>query len=434
MEPKVGETVILDRGKGRKRKYNGHEATILSVPKKGSWMTVQIHSELLKWRKGGTKEPAVLGILAGDTVAHILSFLGTNLWVKDAMLLSANLALVSRAWHSVCRNHGTTIFDLVDANLDAISTIWNVVPSIMWMCRHKVTLASLRCTCGLGDVAMLQELLEECNTERLTNVLAFVDKSGSMSPDRSLWISSAYRERFDPDGATTYDLTRYNRLRTLETEAESLGIPFGRRTLTNFHDSLATHCPNVETLSVNIYMGCEYSAQLFALDSITNLELSSTYVDERSANDVMQFTRIIRNLLNLHSLSIKMAGQVFSHKRFHVKSNHLKVLDVSAVAKATMVSCECPQLEQYICKKGVYPRGALFRWTSEEEIDEIEDKYVSQVDRYSEQLKAPVGALDVIGVIAPDDCMFTMTEYGRPLEFMLAVAENVVAAPLPADS
>jgi len=46
--------IVLKRGKGLKRRYNGKEASVVEYPSRGSWMTVATNDEnnVLKWRKG----------------------------------------------------------------------------------------------------------------------------------------------------------------------------------------------------------------------------------------------------------------------------------------------------------------------------------------------------------------------------------------------
>lgn len=279
-----GDRVVLAKGSHNKRQYNGKRAVVSEYPAKGAWMTVQLEespdhpSQKIKWRKRGysLSLPRVdfeLSLLEDDVMIHILSFLGSKspttskqvviesgtteragdgdtnqlLWVKDAAKLHTQIASVCSRWKDICDRNLRDVLGLLNADTDALP-MHTIIPCILWMCKYKLALGSLKVEAELEDIALLKYLLITCDTSHLTKVRAYIDREGrNLGYYQSEWIGRAFYR-----GHPFIDLTDGEGLPPFQTMVQALGIPFHPTTQKDFHDTLAMHCPSVTNLAVTV--------------------------------------------------------------------------------------------------------------------------------------------------------------------------------------
>jgi hypothetical protein len=147
---------------------------------------------------------------------------------------------------------------------------------------------------------------------------------------------------------------------------EEFRAPMTHRQL---QDELAYQCPALEDLSIRLDVRGEmldehdregWSRILFSLESIVRLEISFAHFIVYG-DDVPEtfFSFLIRNLLGLKELilvdkqppfrSINGMAQ-YEEKIFVIQSISLVTLNVEDYRRQISFCCECPRLENFICK------------------------------------------------------------------------------------
>jgi len=395
-------------------------------------MTVKIKSnaQKVKWRKRGYTS-LCLQLLDDDLLVHIFSFLGSSnksptgeegstpplQWVKDAAKTHVMLSSVCWSWRQLCYRKLSSILGLLDANMDALP-LKSVIPCMLWMCKHNLALGTLKVNAEFADIPLLVMLLKACDTSQLCTVRADVGKAGRHC--YSPWIMQAFEAKF-PSG-DVIDLVNNTALPSYESMAVALGIPFGQhKNQKEFLNILAAQCPSITNLAVKLSMtigreriiSSEYRRfSLFSKPSISELKLSLKFM-RGSPVDGMAFTRIVKDLPGLRSLSLGSPGtsDLCDH-RFHIESASLRVLDVSGLGKCQWISCKCPQLELFRCN-GAYGNGSrpLFSADQMSNMISFEEEYCRILESGSRMLQVPVGVVPFTGMDVPDDCECVLDDY-----------------------
>jgi hypothetical protein len=409
----TGEDILLAGGKNNKRKFNGKLARIVLYPNVSSWMTVQLGTTQMKWRKGGFKQINPFEILNEQATINIFSFLGGGdtvttegtLWVKDAARIHTKLSSVCRSWKETCDRNLLAILGLLNADFDALPNA-RVIPCIFWLTKYRLSLGSLKFTAEVADIPLLARMLTECQTDHLTIVKAYFGEKY-----RSPWISEAYFYVIQ-FSIEVIDLAGETDLSTSQAEkARALGIPVGLHSQRYFHDSMASLCPNITDLAVNLtiqpgrwIISENASTLLFSMPKISKLKLSLglscqyTYSHHQAALgfDGMLFSKVINNLTGLRELTLaNRSAQALSSNRFHVESPTLRVLDVQGLSKSIWISCKCPRLERYLCNGNIYGNGSR---PASRPLDETIHNSSSGIYFYA-------GAVPFLGLEIPNDCM-----------------------------
>ena len=433
--PKLGDTIVLKGGQGEKRKYNGSEATITAYPENGDLMTVFVSSKRVKWSKRDYATP--LPELKEEVMVAIFRFLGSPdkkepssdkveelLWVRDAVKVHTQLASVCRSWREICNQDLSVMLGRLNANFDALAT-GTIIPVAQWLVKHKLVIGSLKFDAELEDLPLLVQVLTECDTTKLVTVRAYVDRSyRRWSYKASEWISAAYHARAFQGHFV--NLTNGSQDISFECKAKYLGVPVCNMTQKDFHDILASQCPNLATLSLTVSMPVrqdqvrcsEYlSSALFSLSSITKLEvgLCGHLSAARGSWPInsMVFYKMIKNLTSLTKLSIKTSNSnSFLHgRRFLILSPTLEILDCTGLGKHVWVSCECPKLERFKCDGAAYGNGTrpLFTADDLDNMDSFEESFVKDGD-----LKVNAGRVGFAGLDVPDTCECILRDFDCP--------------------
>jgi hypothetical protein len=413
----TGEDILLAGGKNNKRKFNGKLARIVLYPNVSSWMTVQLGTTQMKWRKGGYKKRNPFEILNEQATLNIFSFLeegdrteGT-LWVKDAARIHTKLSSVCRSWKETCDRNLLELLGLLNADFDALPNA-HVIPCIFWLTKYKLSLGSLKFTAEPADIPLLAKMLTECQTDQLTIVKAYLGEGEKDSP----WISEAYFYVFQlPD--EVIDLSGETDLSTSQAEkARALGIPVGVHSARYFQDIMA-RCPNITDLAVKLtiqpgrrwIISENASTLLFSMPKISKLKLSfglscrcqSLPFDARDLGfDGMLISKVIKNLTSLRELTLVNrdahgSAEALSTNRFHVESPTLRVLDVQDLTKAIWISCKCPRLERFLCNGYCYGNGSR----------PVSRPLEQSIHNSSSGIYFYAGAVPFWGLEVPNDCM-----------------------------
>jgi len=430
---KLGDTIVLKRGQGEKRKYNGSEATVTAYPVNGDTMTVFVSSKRVKWSKRDYAAP--LPELKEEAMVAIFRFLGSPdekepsssdneeelVWVRDAVKVHTQLASVCRSWREICNQYLSVVLGRLNANFDALDT-GTIIPVAQWLVKHNLVIGSLKFDAELEDLPLLVQLLTECDTTKLANVRAYVDKSyRRWSYKASEWISAAYHARACQGHFV--NLTNGSQDISFECKAKYLGVPVCTMTQKDFHDILAAQCPNLATLSLTVSMPVrqdqvrcsEYlSSALFSLSSITNLEVGlCCHLSARGSWPIngTVFYKMIKNLTSLTKLSIKTSksNSCVHGRRFLIMSPTLKILDTTGLGKHVWVSClECPKLERFKCNGAAYGNGTRPLFTGDDlvNMDSFEESFVKDGD-----LKVNAGRVDFAGLDVPDTCECILRDF-----------------------
>mmetsp|Transcript_33422 Transcript_33422/g.38505 ORF Transcript_33422/g.38505 Transcript_33422/m.38505 type:complete len:490 (-) Transcript_33422:133-1602(-) len=450
-----GQVVVLNNGKGTTRKYNGKDAIVVDYPTRSCWMTVSVRGIALKWRKGQysivpdnkitgwrmlqqsqKKSSSLLQVTNDNVVVKIFSFLvGTTshdiildedgreqqqnqlLFVKDAAIVYSKLAIVSRTWKRICNNNTFAIFGRLNVNLDAVSTE-KIVPCIHWLCKNKFSIGSLIFKAELGDVVFLEQLLDTCDTSKLTHVRAYcqsVDKYNNCL-HISMWVNEAYyHQRNNVKKKVIFDLCGSGGdigLTTLKAMSREMNVPYGDSpTQRQLHDTIATNCQNLLELEMSMAVpngptNCrEYlSESLFSLTNIYKLDVSLGVVAAeygRHSFDGMIVTRMVENLGKLLELNLK-SSQYAGDCMLHIVTPSLTILNVSGLAKSAWVSGVLPKLKAFICNGGPCGNGIVPLFTAEQKRNvRISGGEQKDVHFYCGQ--ATIRRLDV-----PYKCEFTL--------------------------
>jgi len=375
-------------------------------------MTVQVANASIKWRKGrysvtsktkretsqAQQERKQQLLLQNDhLLAMVFSFLGSShdivldengrdqtshkelLWVKDAGIVYSKLTRVCRTWRKVCNERASFILGRLNVNLDALH-ISKVVPCIHWLCAHKISIGSLIFQAELGDVLFLEQLLNTCDTSKLTFVRAICDLVRGNYPIeahyRSQWVTEAYLHERGSSEGVVIDLTGGSggSLDSLENMTRAIGLPycFPAPTQRQLHDTIAANCQDLLHLEINITMpnapvNCrEYlSASLFSLHLVHKLEVTVGVVGYENNGELnghfdgMIVTRIVENLDQLRELSVKSNGSCMYGRRIHIASQTLNTLDVSRLSKQSYISGVLPNLTTLLYHANVYGSGIV---------------------------------------------------------------------------
>jgi hypothetical protein len=371
----TGEDILLAGGKNNKRKFNGKLARIVLYPNVSSWMTVQVGATQMKWRKGGYKINP-FEILNEQATINIFSFLGGgdttegNFWVKDAARIHSKLSSVCRSWKETCDRNLSAVVGLLNADFDALPNS-RVIPCIFWLTKYRLSLGSLKFTAELADIPLLDRMLSECQTEQLTIVKAYLGEEDRSSTYAyfSPWISDAYQFYYGSPMIEEIDLTGGTDLSMSQAEkARALGIPAELHSQRYFQDIMASLCPNITDLAINLTIqpgrwitSENASTLLFSMPSISKLKLSFgvSCRCESLPFDGMLISKVIKNLPVLRELTLanRNAQELHTH-RFHVESPTLRILNVHGLTKGVWISCKCPRLERFLCKGSVYGNGS----------------------------------------------------------------------------
>ena len=457
---KSGDRIVLHRGEGAKRQYNGHAAVVSDFPAKGGWMTVNVVQESkttrIKWRKGRftmkAPETTTTPPLLQENWVRIFGFLGSSteirvknetssakrdeeelLWVRDAARLHTQLASVCSLWRLVCDHHLASILGRLDANLDALR-IEKVVPCIHWLCKHKIALGALKFDAEFGDIPFLEKLLSTCDTSELTKVRAFCHKS-CVSPERdsdlwkSRWVSSAYHDIFSPSGPCV-DLTEDVEMGSFELMAATLGVPFRDDPQQHeLQDVLALNCPNLLELSINVAMPngpvcCpEYLGMaLFSMHKLSKMEISLGMIGWQHGDplqfDGMIVARMVENLPQLKELTLK-SGLFCTSRQLHVVSSSLRTLNTSGLSKFAWVSCQCPNLERFECSGYSFAgNGTIPHFSTEQRQNLSADSF------HGSALHIAAGRATFEGLDVPPSCECIMHDYRAPENFALEDFRN----------
>ena len=411
-----GQIVVLKSGKGTKRDCNGREAMVLEYPSRGCWMTVAVRERgtatPLKWRKGQyamsetmrrvprPQEQLLRVINDSGLLVTIFSFLGSSndivldengreqqrsrlLFVKDACIVYSKLAGVSKTWRRVCSENAPLIFGRLNVNLDALP-VEKIVPCIHWLCKHKFAIGSLIFKAELGDVLFLEQLLNTCETSKLTFIRAYClynYNSDLRHRHNSQWVSEAYHHARDHSlEGGVIDLRGDTGAVSLEAMSRAVDVPycFPAPTQRRLHDAIAANCENLLELEVSIAIpnarvNCrEYlSESIFSLNNIYRLDVSlgvigTSWVRDELHFDGMIVTRMIGNLDKLQELNIKSAGNCTYTRRLLIASPTLTVLNVSGLCKGSYIAGALPKLETFSCMGGSYGNGIVPQFTAEQ--------------------------------------------------------------------
>jgi hypothetical protein len=452
-----GQIVVLNSGKGAKRKCNGHEAEVLEYPSRGCWMTVAVreHGTVYKWRKGQCSMTGTMrGIqrsqkqllqVSDNVLATIFSFLGSSHdsynivldengreqqrhqlpFVKDAGIVYSKLTRVSKTWRRVCNENAPLIFGRLNVNLDALP-VKKIVTCIHWLCKHKFSIGSLIFRAELGDVLFLEQLLNKCDTSKLTFIRAYCKSVDAFNRynyhDRpnSRWVSEAYHHENEDLKGWVIDLCGDTGAVSLEAMSRAVDVPycFPAPTQRQLHDTIAANCEKLLELEVSIAIpnagiNCrEYlSESLFSLKNIYRLEVSLGVVKSQFNSchfDGMIVTRMVENLEKIRELTIKGCEGSTGNRQLFIASPTLTALNVSGLCKLSWISGALPRLETFSCKGGWYGNGTVPQFTAEQlqhvRYVELDNDEYSRQDCHFYAGEATIPRLDV-----PPTCEFIMS-------------------------
>lgn len=389
---KGGCRIVLKRGKGSKRRYNGLEASVVEYPSRGSWMTVATTAEnTLKWPKGQCISATSHVDMLGDNLwCHVFEFLvdtpvrcareqtPTNgIWVRDAQRCHSTLSGACKTWKRLCDAHVTTLFGCINANLDALRTS-QVVPHVHWLIKHTAAMGALRFYSNYADIPFLVQLLNVCDTTQLsivkarcaTNYLTAEDgrliENGSdmifgdpmrrfpAAVNFSRWISEAHAAKV---GAGVIDLSEsdhYKRV-ALRDMCRAINVPYSywRPKVRDLHDAIASNCNNLSELLVNFDVPHKttssnlhryVSENLFSPDLKCKLHLSLS-LSPGIQSSVLN--KALEHAVNVKDLSIGCPRNL-NCRRICLASKHLKSLDASSLDKNTFIAGNLPNLKTLI--------------------------------------------------------------------------------------
>lgn len=446
---KMGDVIVLKQGQGEKRVYTGDKATITAYPKDGDEMTVFVRSKKLKWSKKDYGLP--LPELQDRTWSYIFRFLGSPqdkqptdqeelLVVRDAIGIHNQLASVCHLWRGICAQNLSSILGRLNVDLASLK-IETIVPSIQWLCKHKLKIGKLiiHDDAELEDLPLLAELLTTCDTTELITVRAYVDKEyRRWIYKSSKWISAAYNARVKE---RYFDLSKDTVSVPLATKALTLGLPTHDLTQMDFHDLLAQQCPKLTNLILSITMPVgleripcsEYlSSALFSMPTIVKLEVSiGCHADARPDMPIngMVFTKMIKNLSGLTDLTIKSPDhKALIGKRFSVVSQSLKYVDATRLGKGVWCAFDCPKLERFECKSSDFGCGSapLILDAGFEDLGFFTERYVN-----GGKLVVKAGVVPFVATAVPDACVCVIEDfdnYSMRRESMMSLVKACRAA------
>mmetsp|Transcript_5934 Transcript_5934/g.12982 ORF Transcript_5934/g.12982 Transcript_5934/m.12982 type:complete len:597 (-) Transcript_5934:183-1973(-) len=474
------EVVLSGERNGKKRRYNGCLATVVRYPRAGGWMTVRpLHTAAacthstsdtsstgsaidlcgagdIKWRKGGctsidkveTKQLSLLG-LSDNSLSHIVGYIGhgvpsdgeqqqqqedsdsdedtstgTNglLWLVDAARLHRQIASVCRRLMQFATNNMRDSFGYIDANFDGLREE-QIAPCVLWMCKYRLRLGTLRMRIELADVPLMCQFLQQCDTEKVTYVQARIDGHGSLwkmkdTITNSSLIRRAWVAKFCRDSEVV-NLAGGDAHPRLDRMAADLDVPYRYTSWKELHDTIAEQCPNVSHLKISVkvpinedtrdyWRSHHFSPALFSMGTIRTLELSCNFCTEGMipSSDSVKLDSCfvdayISGLHNLDSLDLgfssSLAEGVYG-RRYHIQSPSLRALNVERLSKHMWVSCNCPKLEQFVCNGSGYGNGSR-------PVRATREQMASDVIR--------TGTVNMVGLEVPDGCKCVLVGFRR---------------------
>eukprot|EP00592_Proboscia_alata_P026641 CAMPEP_0194446980 /NCGR_PEP_ID=MMETSP0176-20130528/128748_1 /TAXON_ID=216777 /ORGANISM="Proboscia alata, Strain PI-D3" /LENGTH=524 /DNA_ID=CAMNT_0039273769 /DNA_START=92 /DNA_END=1664 /DNA_ORIENTATION=+ len=465
---KNGNRIVLKKGKGSKRKYNGRNASVLEYPSRGGWMTVATFAgNALKWRKGQwivkPSEGYNVHNINDDLWCNIFSFLvgpikkksdpsdlaasknclPTGVGVKDAKEFYSKISKVCKRWKNLCDSNMTVIFGHINANLDALLSS-QVIPHMHWMIKHKVSIGILVFCADYGDIPFLVQLLDTCDTTRLTVVKARCNTIyiGSIIHDghvrTTLWISAVYTSKEERGvidltcsicrhtllkearcntiyiGSTIYDghvrstlwiSAAYTskkergvidltcsicRLMLLKDMCDLVGVPYSRShpKLRQLHDAIAYNCKNLSELLINLDIPAETQKSDLRdhlSESLFSPDLRcklhlSLSLPNGIISPVMDI--VLENLVNLELLSIGRKISRGGPMKIRLNSKHLRSLDISQLMKLNFMCGNLPNLKTLRYFGGLYSGGFVPVFLDDEKEQRCIDE-TETVDNYN---------------------------------------------------
>lgn len=301
---------------------------------------------------------------------------GGTLSLMDAAHLFVTISLICRQLRHFVNKKLSNVLGYVDANLDALTAenLASVVPCISWMSKYQLRLGKLNAWAEVGDIAMLCEMLQNCDTENLLDIRMRVGRTGLHgcvdSAERSNYIGPAWVQQ-----RSEGDVVYVEGHPSIGKMAADLKIPFRDTCRKELHDTIAKQCPKVTNLVLDAKVPADpsgrlywkekhFSHDIFSMPSIRHLQLFFSIGVERMIPsrasiqiDNSIITRYVENLKNISDLKVGAdiyLGSCVTGSLLHFQSATLKRLNVKKMGKCVMVNCKCPKLEKYICH-GMFP-------------------------------------------------------------------------------
>lgn len=453
-DPAIVE-VILTRGRGKKRCYNGVRALVNPKEKRrGGWATAQVPAtsrediSTIRWRSNAWVLPQLSLIdLPNDVVCNILDFLicpgreeSEIFWrdsdghetdppyrpadsrepgKADLMISLKDIALLCKQVLPTCRHLKALCLKYfcdtgIDANFFAVRSSVHV-PCILWLTRHQVTLRSLKIRATSTDTAILAHMLQHCNTKAMKTVEVRIERIENTMQDTSLLSTCLVRQAWEArHGPLVIDLSTVVEPPSQTEMALALGVPPVTAHApflsdVKLHDLVAEASRCITRLRVNISLDPMHpqsdciSSSLFSMSSLLYLDLGVKFrrygYPGPPMNDCSTITQLVGQLPNLKELCLR--GNHTSRWIFcRLNSRSLEVIHVEDSSKAFWVSeCICPLLKRFVCKGFGYGNGVRPSLQSSEEIFSFRGRNKSYPASHGFQ-----------GMKVPDSCTVFFTD------------------------
>lgn len=259
--------------------------------------------------------------------------------VREAAQFYFQLARVCRGWKKIIDSSIRNLLGPLKVDLDDISenenataSCWRVLPCLLWLCRHQLsigTLCAIRNATQL-DLPLFAHVLKKCHT--------------SMASCLRIPIRFTNGSRLLSQGSSSANFDN--------------GNPFTSRM---FQDTIAQECPSLKKLCITLRINTSDTEQgysstispsLFALKSIQELQIVLELAESHTtyAVDRLFFTHLICKLPRLRFLYIACGSFELDHWVFHIKSNSLRQLLVPNFTKHACFSIDCPRLQLFRCR------------------------------------------------------------------------------------
>lgn len=401
-------TLILKKGRGRKRAFNNTRARVVSRRvNSGGWVTVELQEghEHVQWRNKSwncvKKRGITLSELKDDCLVHVFSFLGAGDFVvdvseealsanyseeylakdqspeyveihftlKDAVALHKTIALLSKQFHSLCRTSLPAILGHLDADLN-VNTWWQYAP---WLAHHSLRLKSLTLySSKLQDAAILLYIMTKCDVANLSTLVAIF---GNDFMIQTMVEREWYRKQQYLRTGDIVDIDDLPVLPSLEEAAESQGLPrnlyqdYEVRSRYDLHEAIANHCPALVSLKVICELGSRAnpvisSSRLFRKQTIRDLHLVIIRVEFMggqfpSSYGTRPVSDIVSTLLNLKVLAISSGRHnQFQARTIQLSSSSLQSINMVNAGKGVLMTrCVCPNLTRLICHGELWGNG-----------------------------------------------------------------------------
>ena len=340
--------VILRGGRGAKAAHNGQSAQLGAS--KGSWTTVVLGGETVKWRTGHWEE--AVAAVAPPAVRDIFS------WLPDALALEV-LALLPMP--DLCRARmASRALNGLPAFTEC--SLRNGMPAGYGVrpCRQldfarmlgvkTAQLRSMHIDFGSHETDVVRWLLQECDCSRLETVKLRCDgKRGQMILSQPTLPGSS---------STPLDLSRAIAQPRLPTV---FGLKVRRSKHLTMMAALAQFCPALKSLSLPKGIGDIPS--LAKIKSLCRLEANFLEVDD------INFA--VSNLPCLTHLTLLGGNQGSLYREvLDFESESLQFIDMTESSKALFFErLACPRLRQICCKSGERGNGIRLAVSARELID-----------------------------------------------------------------